>query len=49
MPKVVRFADYDRKSSEPDAEGPRDPAEPCIIIILPIIRVEQQTKTGRKQ
>lgn len=38
MPKVVRFPDVDRRSLEPDALGPRDPTEPCQIIILPVIR-----------
>lgn len=32
--KVIRFHDYERRSREPDAEGPRDPAEPCVIIVL---------------
>ena len=42
--KVVRFADYEQRSRQPDAAHPRDPAEPCIIIILPVIRVERFPK-----
>ena len=33
--KIVRFADYDQRSHQPDGAHPRDPAEPCVIIVLP--------------
>jgi hypothetical protein len=35
---VIRFADYERRSREPDAVSPRDPADSAIVIILPVIR-----------
>jgi hypothetical protein len=37
---VVRFADYERRSLNPDACEPRNPSDAAVIIILPIIRVE---------
>ena len=36
--QVVRFADYERRSRNPDAVSPRDPSESAVIIILPVIR-----------
>ena len=41
MPKVIRFADYDERSRNPGAEGPREEHERGVIIILPVIRVER--------
>ena len=38
--KIIRFRDYEPRSRNPDAVH-RDPAEPCVIVILPIIRIEQ--------
>jgi hypothetical protein len=38
---VVRIIDYERRSREPDAEGPRAPDEPCSVIVLPVIRIER--------
>lgn len=38
--KVIRIRDYERKSREPDAVD-RDPAEPCTIYILPVVRIER--------
>jgi hypothetical protein len=32
---VIRFPDVDRKSRNPDAVSPRDPADSAVIIILP--------------
>jgi hypothetical protein len=40
--KVVRFADYEQRSRQPDAGHPRDPAEPCIIVVLPYDRSSQE-------
>lgn len=40
MGQVVRFSDYEKKSREPDAEGPRHPDEPCTIYVLPSVKVE---------
>lgn len=37
---VVRFADYKRRSKNPDAMQPRDPVE-ADVIVLPVIRVER--------
>lgn len=34
--QVIRFSDYERR--EPDAVQPRDPADACVIIVLPMIR-----------
>jgi hypothetical protein len=40
--KVIRFADFERKSRNADAQaGQRDPADTAVIIILPIIRIER--------
>jgi len=36
---VIRFSDYEKKSREPDSEGPRNPAD-ADVIVLPVIRVE---------
>lgn len=36
--QVIRFADYEQKSRNPDAVSPRDPADSAIVIILPVIR-----------
>ena len=41
MPKVIRFADYDQRSRNPGAEGPREEHELGVIVILPVIRVER--------
>jgi hypothetical protein len=38
---VVRFADYEKRSKQPDAAQPRDPADAAIIIVLPAIRIER--------
>jgi hypothetical protein len=38
---VVRFADYERKSKQPDSAQPRDPA--TIIIMLPAKPREPQS------
>lgn len=38
--KVVRFCDFEKRSREPDAAQPRDPCDSAVIIILPVIRVE---------
>lgn len=47
---VVRICDYERKSREPDALGPRDPTESATIILLPIVRIEPfQTKFWDEQ
>jgi hypothetical protein len=35
---VIRFDDYERKSRNPDAVSPRNPADSAVIIILPMIR-----------
>lgn len=45
--QVIRFRDYERRSREPDAVD-RDPAEPCIIVILPIIKVERYVQPTPK-
>lgn len=37
---VVRFADYERRSREPDAFPERDPSS-ATIIILPLVKVER--------
>lgn len=36
MTEIVRFADYEKRSRNPDACGPRDPCEAAIIIIMPV-------------
>jgi hypothetical protein len=36
--QVIRFADYEQKSRNPDAVSPRNPADSAIVIILPVIR-----------
>jgi hypothetical protein len=33
---VIRFSDYEKKSREPDSEGPRNPAD-ADVIVLPVI------------
>ena len=40
--EVIRFSDYEKKSRNPDAAGPRGDPEPAIIIVLPMIRVERE-------
>ena len=45
--QVLRFADYDKHSREPDSEGPRDPCESAVVIILPVVRVERAPKKSR--
>jgi hypothetical protein len=37
---VVRFADYEKRSKQPDAAQPRDPAD-ADVIVLPVIRIER--------
>jgi hypothetical protein len=32
---VIRFADYEQKSRNPDAVSPRDPSDSALIVILP--------------
>lgn len=45
--KVIRFPDPERRSRNPDAvERPYD--EPCVIIILPIIKVERFEPAKRR-
>ena len=39
--KIIRFADYEQRSKNPDAVSPRDPADSAIVIVLPVIRVER--------
>lgn len=34
--KVIRLCDYERRSRNPDAVSPRDPADAAQIIILPV-------------
>lgn len=46
--RVLRFCDYDKKSREPDALGPRDPADTAVIIILPMIRKERHDNVPEK-
>lgn len=38
--KVVRFADHERRSREPDA-GPLRDRSSAVIIILPVVRIER--------
>jgi hypothetical protein len=45
--KVIRFRDYERKSSDADAVE-RDPTD-CIIIILPVIRAERHEEERHVQ
>jgi hypothetical protein len=33
--EVVRISDYERRSHEPDAQAPRNPAECDVIILSP--------------
>lgn len=41
MPKnVVRFADYEKRSREPDAAGPREEHERGIVIAFPEPRID---------
>jgi hypothetical protein len=37
---VVRIADYERRSREPDAVSPRDPVD-AAVIVLPVVRVDR--------
>jgi hypothetical protein len=39
--EVIRFADYEQRSREPDAAHPRNPADAAVIIVLPVIRIER--------
>jgi hypothetical protein len=40
--KVVRFADFERKSRNADAQADqRDPADTAVVIVLPVIRIER--------
>ena len=43
MARIVRFSDYEQRSREPDAV--RDPTEPCIIVIMPVVRVERHEES----
>lgn len=45
MPRadIHRIVDYERRSREPDAQGPREPGEEAVVIVLPVIRVERFT------
>ncbi|MGD0421527.1 MAG: hypothetical protein ABSA68_18420 [Xanthobacteraceae bacterium] len=38
MSNVIRLADYERKSRNPDAVPLRNPADSAIIVVLPVIR-----------
>ena len=38
---VVRFADYERRSRDPDAHAERRDPSSATIIILPTVKVEQ--------
>jgi hypothetical protein len=35
--KVIRFADYERRSRSPDSAQPRNPVDADVIIILPTL------------
>jgi len=41
---VVRFADYERRSLNPDACEPRNPSDAAVIIILPNVPIERHGK-----
>jgi hypothetical protein len=38
MAQIIRFADYEQRSKNPDAVSPRNPVDSAIVIILPVIR-----------
>lgn len=38
MAEIIRFADYEQRSKNPDAISPRNPADSAIVIILPVVR-----------
>lgn len=44
---VIRICDYEKRSREPDALGPRDPTETAVVIILPVIRIERPQRNAR--
>ena len=35
MAQIIRFADYEQRSKNPDAVSPRNPADSAVVIILP--------------
>jgi hypothetical protein len=37
---IIRFADYEQRSKNPDAVH-RDPSDSALIILLPVIRIER--------
>lgn len=37
---IIRLSDYEKRSRNPDAVSPRNPAD-AEIIILPVIRIER--------
>jgi hypothetical protein len=48
--KVVRFADFERKSRSADAQtDERDPADTAVVIILPIIRIERHVEKPKRR
>jgi hypothetical protein len=49
MAQVIRFADYEQKSRNPDAVSPRDPADSAVVIVLPMIRVERTDEERRRE
>lgn len=38
--QVIRFSDYEKRSRNPDAAGPRDPCE-ADVIVMPVVRIER--------
>jgi hypothetical protein len=38
--RILFIRDYEHRSRNPDAVH-RDPAEPCVIVVLPVIRIER--------
>jgi len=43
---IIRLADYERKSRNPDVIPLRNPADSAIVVVLPVIRVERAPGAG---
>ena len=41
MCEVIQFPNPEKRCQNPDAAGPRGDAEPAVIIIMPVIRIER--------
>ena len=48
MSAIIRISDYDRRSRNPDAVSPRDPAD-ADVIVLPVVRIERGADDAKRE